>query len=154
VAALYVVLILLDLSFSFGSVQLRMAEILVVLILINYRLFPGLLLGCIVSNFFSPFGLMDVLIGGSATAITLGLMLLIKYPPVALLLPSLVNGAIIGLEIYFLFDQSMALWLLMGAIALGEFLVTYVAGLPVYYLIYKNKAIRQLLQAPEKSDAV
>ena len=77
IAALYMVLTLVPPfnALSFGAVQFRLGEALVVLPFLLDEAVPGVVAGCLVANFFSPFGLADVVIG---TGVTLAAALLTR----------------------------------------------------------------------------
>ena len=70
VAAIYVVLTWIFGAFSFGPIQLRISEVLVLLCFFNKKYFIPLTLGCLISNLMSPYSL-DVLFGTVATMISL-----------------------------------------------------------------------------------
>ncbi len=136
IAALYVVLILIFHFLSFGEIQFRVAELLLILILFDKKSFYGLTAGVIIANLFSPLLLYDLTFGVLASVLTILFMILLKkWPYIALLVPSLVNGPIIGLMLYFALDLPFLLSTL--TVFLGEFVVTYVFGLPIYYLLKK-----------------
>ncbi|HNW84367.1 MAG TPA: QueT transporter family protein [Candidatus Cryosericum sp.] len=77
IAALYMVLTLVPPfnALSFGAVQFRLGEALVLLPFLLDEAVPGVVAGCLVANFFSPFGLADVVIG---TGVTLAAALLTR----------------------------------------------------------------------------
>ena len=54
IGAIYVVLVLVLIPISFGQVQFRIAEALLVLVFFNKKNMIGLLLGTFVANLFSP----------------------------------------------------------------------------------------------------
>lgn len=71
IAGIYILLVLIQIpmgTIAFGPIQLRLAEGLALLPLVESAAVPGLFVGCLVSNLmlasFSAFGLVDI-IGGS-----------------------------------------------------------------------------------------
>ena len=62
VAAIYIVLTMLLGGLSFGPIQFRIAEALVLLCFFNKKYFYPLTLACLISNFMSPFGIYDVIL--------------------------------------------------------------------------------------------
>lgn len=136
IAALYAALTLALAPISYGPVQLRLSEILVLLVLINPRYQYGLILGCLIANLFSPMGMADVIFGTLATAISLFAMTKIKHTVLASLMPAIFNGIIIGLELMIILHLPFVESALY--VALGEFLVVTVIGVPLYYLITKR----------------
>ena len=71
VAALYAVLGYFGdiFSLTFGAVQFRFAEALTVLPFLFPATAPGLVIGCLITNLLSPYGVADVVFGTLATAI-------------------------------------------------------------------------------------
>ena len=105
VTTIYVILTW-TLSFSsFGVFQIRVAECLVLLCFFNKKYFLPLVMGCFLSNFFSPFGIIDVLLGTFATALGLIGVMKSKNIYVASLFPVISNAIIIGLELMFVNGQ-------------------------------------------------
>lgn len=136
IAALYVVLILIFHFLSFNDIQFRIAELLLILILFDNKSFYGLTIGVIIANLFSPLLLYDITFGVTASILTMLFMILFKkWPYIALLMPSLINGPIIGLMLYLALDLPFLLT--SFSVFIGEFVVTYVIGLPIYYLLKK-----------------
>ena len=74
IAALYAVLTLLLPVASFGPIQFRFSEILVLLVFYNKRFIPGLVLGCAIANLFSPMLVFDVIFGTLSSYIAFKLM--------------------------------------------------------------------------------
>ncbi len=134
IAAIYVILVLMFHWLSFEDIQFRIAEILLILVLFDSKSVYGLTIGVIIANLFSPLLLYDLIFGVSATVITLIIMVFLKrWPYIALLIPSLVNGPIIGLMLYLALDWPFLISAIF--VFIGEFTVTYIVGLPVYYLL-------------------
>ena len=96
IAALYAALTLALAPISFGPIQFRVSEIMVLLVLIERRYITGLTIGAVVANYFSPLGLLDMIVGGSATFITLFLMIRAKNLYLAAFYPCIVNGIMVG----------------------------------------------------------
>ena len=133
IASLYVVLVLIFHFVSFDAIQFRVAELLLILVFLTKE--------CCRSNYwcsyikpFSPIMLYDIAFGTLATTITLLLMLLLrKWPYIALLIPSIISGPVIGLMLYIATGAPFLLTTLQ--VFIGEFVVTYIFGLPIYYLL-------------------
>lgn len=141
-AAVYVVMTLGIAPLSFGLVQIRFSEMLMLLAFIDRRYAPGLALGCFIANCFSPFGLMDVIFGTSCTAAALwGITRHSKTLLGASLWPVFCNS-FIGIELYFFGDP---LFLSMAAVALGEFLAVTCIGCTVFRQVMKNGALMKQL---------
>ena len=68
VAAAYAALTLLFAPFAYGPIQFRLSEVLCILPFFLPEAIPGLYLGCIVANLFTPnFLIADVIFGSLAT---------------------------------------------------------------------------------------
>ena len=143
-AAVYAVLTLAIAPLSFGMVQIRFSEMLMLLAFIDRRYAPGLVLGCLIANCFSPFGLMDVVFGTTCTAAALwGITRHSKTLFGASLWPVFCN-AFIGIELY-LFGSPLLLS--MALVALGEFLAVSCAGCCVFRLLMKNQRLMGYLRS-------
>ena len=67
IAALYVVFTYVFAPLAFGPLQIRPAEALCILPLFFVEAVPALYIGCMISNFTSPYFLYDVVIGSLVT---------------------------------------------------------------------------------------
>ena len=146
IAALYVALTLLLAPISFGHIQFRISEILIMLVLLQPKYVFALTIGCFVANIYN--GPLDMLFGTSATLISLVLMIIIKKPFIAALMPVLINGIIISIEIMILSStyEITAFLSYFATISLGEAAVLYALGIPFVYFIGKNKALCEILK--------
>jgi uncharacterized membrane protein len=156
IAALYAVLTVGQNTLLPGTasaaVQFRVAEVLCVLAIYTPAATPGLTLGCIIANISSVtagLGFYDMIFGSIATLLAALSMRALRnvrvfnIPFLALLMPALFNGIIIGFEIDFFFIGSMSFnfvdFLVQGGcVALGELGVLLVLGIPLTILIEKN----------------
>lgn len=141
VAALYVLLTLV--APSFMAVQFRFSEVMLLLMLINSVYAPGLILGCLIANLFSPLGLIDVVVGTSATAISLWFMSKTKNEIVATLWPVIFNAILVGMELNFVLNAPFLASAI--SVAIGEFVVITCIGLPVFKIITKNTKLAEIL---------
>jgi uncharacterized membrane protein len=164
-------------SFSWGPVQLRVSEALCILALFTPDAVWGLSLGCALANLaniafsgYGALGLFDVVFGSLATGVGAAVMWRLRArPALALLGPVLSNAAIVpaylplllaGLGFYTIpftsitFDSSWPLMYLFGFVAtgLGEAIVLYVVGLPLYHALAKTQ-LPALLDPAEKGGA-
>lgn len=138
VATLYLLLTLI--APSYGAVQFRFSEILLLLMLINSSYVSGLIIGCVIANLFSPMGLIDVIFGTLATAISLFFMNKTRtHQLISTLWPALINGIIVGMELYFVL--KLPFWTSAISVALGEFVVITCVGLPIFKVITLNKQL-------------
>ena len=148
VAAIYIVLTIMLGSFSFGPVQFRIAEALVLLCFFNKKFFLPLTLGCLISNLMSPFGLYDVIFGTTATILSLVCIMKSKNLLIASLYPVIFNGIIISFEISLMigvFDWKVLLFD-CATIALGEFVCVTIIGTILFKVLSENKAFMKLIR--------
>ncbi len=136
IAAIYVVLVFVFMEFSFKEIQFRIAEILLILLLFDKKSILGLTLGVFIANFFSPMLLFDLTFGVIASIISFFLIIIFKKRPyIALLFPAIVNGLIIGIGLTIVFEAPYLLT--SSTVFIGELVVVYIIGLPLYYLLKK-----------------
>ena len=67
IAAIYAALTIILAPISYGLLQIRISEVFTVLPFFSAFPIWGLFVGCMVSNFFSPFGIIDMIFGSLAT---------------------------------------------------------------------------------------
>ncbi|MBU0279010.1 MULTISPECIES: QueT transporter family protein [unclassified Gemella] len=77
IAAIYVVLTVSNLSFSYGAIQFRYSESLAQLVVFSPLFWVPITLGVAIANFFSPLGLVDVFFGTLGTGLALALSIFI-----------------------------------------------------------------------------
>lgn len=144
VTAVYVVMTLGIAPLSFGLVQIRFSEMLMLLAFIDKRYAPGLVLGCFIANCFSPFGMMDVVFGTSCTAAALWGITRHSKTLLGASLWAVFCNSFIGVELYFFGDP---LFLSMATVALGEFLAVTCIGCAVFRQVMKNGVLMKHLTA-------
>jgi len=144
VAALYAALTVGFAPISYGPMQFRLSELLVVLAFIDKKYIPGLVLGCAIANMFSPFGIVDVIVGTIATFISVYAMSKTKNLFLATLWPT-INCVFIGAELYYV--AGLPFWLTTLYVAVGEFAVVTVIGYPLFKLLMKNERLMKELKS-------
>lgn len=156
IAALYAVLTvgqnLLFPGTASMAVQFRVAEVLTVLAIYTPAAIPGLTVGCVIANISSVtagLGFYDMIFGSIASLLAALAMYGLRnvrikdIPFVALLMPALFNGIIVGFEIDFFFIGSLHFnfvdFLVQGGlVALGELGVLIILGIPFCILLNKQ----------------
>lgn len=141
IAALYAVLTLVLAPLSYGNVQFRISEIMVLLAFFDPFYIGGLTLGCFIANILGPNGMVDAVFGTIATFISVYAISLtgkyIKNDKTALVAasfwPTIFNGLIIGCELNYLYQLPLILSML--EVAAGEIVVVTIVGVPVMSLI-------------------
>ena len=138
VAALYAVLTLLLPVASYGPIQFRFSEILVLLVFYNKRFIPGLVLGCALANLFSPMMLFDIVFGTLSSYIAFILMKRARNLYIASIFPVLlVSVPAIGTWLILASDEVF-LVLLMQFI-LSEFVMVSIIGVLFFKILEKNE---------------
>jgi uncharacterized membrane protein len=153
IAAIYAALTIFLAPISYGGQQFRVAEALTVLPAVMPAAIPGLFVGCILSNAFSPLlGLADMVFGSLATLIaacatrfiakstedrriTIRLAL-IPMPPVV------INAFVIGAMLWMMADMPFIV--AAAGVFIGQMGACYLLGCPLYLLmekLAKNKSI-------------
>lgn len=136
---------------AYGSIQFRFSEALTILPVFTPAAIPGLTIGCLISNLTSPYGIVDIICGTFATfsaAVLSYRTRKIKFkdlPLLSALFPVITNSIIVGLEITLLMPEGFKLTaFLISAcqVALGEAVISFGLGLPLYKLLRKTKADR------------
>lgn len=150
VAAIYAATTLAIAPFAYGSIQFRISEILVLLALFDPLYISGLTLGCLIANMLGPNGLLDIIFGTLATFISLIAIYftgkIIKNYKLKLILssiwPTIINGLIIGWMLNKLY--KLPLILSMGEVAIGEFVVVTIIGVPLF--LFARKPFEDVLK--------
>lgn len=145
VAALYVALTFVFMPFSFLGIQFRVAEILMLLVLIDPLYIPALTIGCFIANFlFSPMGIVDVIIGTLATLFAVIAISKTKNLFIASLWPTIFNAFMVGAELYYVLN--LPFWLSTFQVAIGEFTVVSIVGVIVFKYVLNNRGLVNVLK--------
>ena len=144
VAAIYAVLTLVLGAISYGPIQFRIAEIMVLLAFIKKDYIWGLTIGCFLANVIGPYGAPDIIFGTTATFLSVYAIYLtgkvMKGKKYAILIasiwPTLINAIIIGFMLNIF--VGMPLILSMIQVWFGEFVVISIIGVPLYKIIGKK----------------
>lgn len=149
IAAIYIVLSLVTSVFglSFGPIQFRLSEALYIIFLDSPAMIPGMVIGCAITNLFSPYGMIDVLIGSLATLLSAlcafkARNLTVKGVPwLSMLVPVLINALMVGAEISVLSTSSPATFVtfitITAQVAVGE-----IASVAFGYFLFSIKSKR------------
>jgi len=145
IAAVYATLTIALMPFSYGVMQVRVSEALTILPFFTPAAIPGLFIGCIVSNMVGPYGLLDMVLGSSATLIAAVCSYYLRGKPFLVPLPPVIaNGVIIGGMLYYAYAVPMPLIACMLWVAAGELIACYVIGYPLLKILKKYKKIFEL----------
>ena len=147
-AAFYVVLTFILAPISFGAIQFRFSEILVLACFFDKKKIVGLTLGCAIANLVSPLGLMDVGFGTLATFLACLGILFCEHLIVAICFPVVMNGLIVGFELYLLGEPF---WLSSLTVAAGE-LGVLVVGYLIFMILKRRKKFFELIRATQNTE--
>ena len=141
IAAIYVVLTVLFAPFSFGEIQVRIAEALTILPVFTPAAIPGLFVGCIIGNIFGGSILPDIIFGSLATLIGAVFTYLLRKQTkyLAPLPPILSNVLIIPFVLRYAYGINLPVPFLMMTIGIGEVISCGVLGMIVYASLDKYK---------------
>lgn len=145
VAAIYFVLTVAGSSLSFMAVQVRFAELLVLLCFFRKDYIYGLTIGCFLANLTSPILPWDLIFGTIATLLSCFLVSKMKNLFLATLIPVVVNGFIVGSEIFVFLENKAAFWPTVGLVALGEFVAVSVVGYLLFMFAKKSKSLHKAI---------
>ncbi len=139
IAATYAILTLVFPVLSYGPIQLRISEALCVLPFFMGEAVWGLTVGCLVANLLGvALGVTlpwDVLVG---TAATLFAALLTRKIKIRWLLPLptvIFNAVFVGVMLTYIIlpeSESLPLWYNMLTVGIGEVIVCYLLGMPLF----------------------
>ena len=162
VAALYYALTLLftfvPVLSQFGPIQCRFSEALVLLAFFRPDMTFGLGLGCFLANLTGFLAgqtvPLDMLFGTAATVIA---CLLEAYASrflfVAALWPVVINGLVVGWEVYWLFNlNNLPFMACVGWVALGE-LIALTVGYLFFMVFIRNKAFALSVRPTRHAEA-
>lgn len=145
IAALYVALTYAQNFLFYGTasnaIQFRAAEALCVLALFTPAAIPGLTVGCLLFNISNGAIPLDFVIGTAASFLAAWGMYRTRnlrlwgYPLLAMLLPAVCNGLMVGWELDYLIGGGF--WFNCGCVAVGEVAVLLTLGSVLYYALKK-----------------
>lgn len=148
IATIYFLLTIAVFPISYGVIQLRIAEGLTLLPLLYAESVPGLFIGCLFANMFSPTPL-DMVVGSLTTLIAAFLTRKIKLPYLAGLSPIILNATMLPLMWYFIGGHG-AFYVNFVSILISQTIAVYVFGLPLHYALKRIKARRQGKYKPKE----
>ncbi len=142
IAGMYIVLTIIN-PFSYDSIQFRISEILMLLCFFRKDYSIALIIGCFISNIFSPIAL-DMLFGTLATAIAALCIMYSKNIYLSIIYPIIFNGLIVAFELYITIQEPFLFSLL--TVSLGE-AVVMIIGLIIFVPLRKNSQFMNIIQA-------
>lgn len=142
IAAIYAVLTLMLSPISYGEIQCRISEVIVFLAFYNKKYIPGLTVGCIIANLFSPLGMVDVCFGTLSTIIVCIAMYKAKNQYVAAILGAIITGIIVGSELSYMYSIPFVINAIY--VAIGEAVILLISAFIFKGLEKNNKFISMI----------
>ena len=139
IAAIYVVLTLVFAPISYGEtlIQIRISEALTVLPFFTPAAIPGLFIGCIISNLFSPVGAIDAVVGSLATLLAAYLSYKMSKKFLVPLPPVIINGLVVGAMLHYVYNFPLMMSIL--SVTIGQIVACYGLGSIVLFVLDKYK---------------
>ena len=141
IGAIYVVLTILFQPFSFGQIQVRIAEALTILPVFTSAAIPGLFVGCLIGNILGGSILPDIIFGSLATLIGAIFTYLLREQSkyLAPLPPTLANTIIVPFILYYAYGINLPIPFMMLTVGIGETISCGVLGMIVYASLEKYR---------------
>lgn len=159
IAGLYAILTIVFSFISYGQIQIRISEILILLCFFKSDYIISLVLGCFIANLNSPFGIIDSLVGSLATFLSCICIILSKKLitkdkiklglAISCIYPILLNGIIVGLMISYI--SEVPIFITMLEVAIGE-LISMVIAYALFITLLKRNILNVLFNI-EKNDS-
>ncbi len=139
IGAIYVVLTLIFAPISYGMIQVRVSEMLMVLPYFTGAAVPGLFVGCMIANIFGGHGMLDIVFGSLATLISAYLVTKIDNKYLVPMPPVIINALIVGMILSMVLEMPFymtAMW-----VGVGQVIACYGLGLPLLLFLDKRRFI-------------
>ncbi len=155
VIALYVVLTYAFSFMSYGNIQFRIAEVLILLVFYKKDYAIPLVIACAIANILSPLGIIDVAFGTLGTLFAaLGIILVSQFKQyfrhewtllfIASLMPVIANAIFVGYELQIVYGYGF--WPTAFSVAIGEFAVVSILGVLAFTAMRKNSAFMAMIE--------
>ncbi|MBC8588466.1 QueT transporter family protein [Paratissierella segnis] len=151
IAAIYIVLIIIQVlpvpfaNLTFGPVQLRLAEGLTLLPMVESAAIPGLFVGTLLANLilapYSGFGLLDIVGGSLVTLVAAFLTSKMKNKFLGMIPPVALNGLIVSIWVSY-FTKVPYFYTVLG-IGIGELISVLIFGSVILYVYKKATNIKE-----------
>lgn len=140
IAAIYVVLVLIFDTFSFGPIQFRIAEVLTIMPYFTPAAIPGLFVGCLIANIIGGGLIWDIIFGSIATLIgAIGSYLVRKNKWLVPLPPIIANMVIVPFVLKYAYGYDGLLVYFMFTVGLSEIIVCGIIGMALLTVMAKNR---------------
>lgn len=148
IAALYAAVTIATAPFSYGLMQFRLSEALVVLCWFEPILAVGITLGCFLANLFSTVTALDMVVGTLATALSCLWTIRCRKTWFIPMPNVLVNAVIVGgMLAFILFPDNLLVGFVTAflQVGFGELAVMYVLGLPLLLFAKRTGFVEKVL---------
>ena len=148
IAALYAAVTIATAPFSYGLMQFRLSEALVVLCWFEPILAVGITLGCFLANLFSTVTALDMVVGTLATALACLWTIRCRKTWFIPMPNVLVNAVIVGgMLAFILFPDNLLVGFVTAFLqaGFGELAVMYVLGLPLLLFAKRTGFVEKVL---------
>lgn len=152
IAALYVGLTYAFSFMSYGGVQFRISEILVLLCFYNRDYCFALILGCIFANIGSPLGYIDLIFGVMSTVFSVVTIRYCKNIYLAAVMP-VISMVFVALELTLFLPEPSAFIINLGTTMGGEAAVM-VVGVVFFKAVEKNRMLMRLIDVRVKKTSL
>lgn len=139
IAALYVALTLGMAPISFGILQIRVSDALILTSKKGKEYIIGVTLGAAIANFFSPLGVIDVAVGLASNLLAGIVILKVRRKFVSIPMASAIIASIVGLELSIFYQVPV--FLSIGSTFIAEIIVLIVADIAILGVKKGGKAI-------------
>lgn len=152
IAALYVGLTYAFSFMSYGGVQFRISEILVLLCFYNRDYCFALILGCIFANIGSPLGYIDLIFGVMSTVFSVVTIRYCKNIYLAAVMP-VISMVFVALELTLFLPEPSA-FILNLATTMGGEAAVMVVGVVFFKAVEKNRMLMRLIDVRAKKTSL
>ena len=141
IASIYVVLTIVFRPFSFGEIQVRIAEALTILPLFTPAAIPGIFIGCLIGNMVGGSILPDMIFGSLATLLGALFTYLLrnKNKFLAPIPPILSNTLIIPFVLRYAYGTNLPIYFMMLTVGIGEVISCGILGMILCSALWKYK---------------
>lgn len=140
IAAIYVALTVPLAPISFGPIQFRISEALVVLPYFTPAAVPGVFIGCLISNLLGSGVILDIVFGSLATLIGAACSYLLRKHKFLVCVPPIIsNVLIVPWVLRIAYGAPDAIWWMMITVGIGEVLAVAVLGNALLLLLERYR---------------
>ena len=129
IASVYIVVSYILLPFSYGLIQFRAAEALVLLPMLYPEAILGVFVGCLIANIIGGLGPWDIIGGSLVTLLAAYVTYRYRFTPIAYLSPIILNAVLVGAYLSVLLQ--LPYWLVALSVGAGQAGVIFLLGVPL-----------------------